>query len=253
VSPNEGRPGTDVSIKGEDFGTVRGAAAVSFNGSLGDVVSWNNESIQAKVPVGATDGDVRVINWASESSNGNNFNVGSYVTSVNPELARPGDKVSIYGRKLGDNAGEVRLGSDNVKIVSWSDREIVFEAPEKLGTGELVVSVGGEDCNPVRFRVARSVWYLAEGYTGGGFETYVLVQNPGDETRNVTMTFMEPGGRNTVRTYRIAPRSRYTVDVNEVLPDAEVSTRVTADGPVIVERAMYFNGRSGGTDSIGVR
>ncbi len=98
-----------------------------------------------------------------------------------------------------------------------------------------------------------SEWYLAEGYTGGGFETYVLVQNPADDTRNVTMTFMEPGGRNTTRTYRVPPRSRFSVGVNNVLPDAEFSTRVRADGPVIVERAVYFNGRSGGTDSIGIR
>ncbi len=98
-----------------------------------------------------------------------------------------------------------------------------------------------------------SEWYLPEGYTDKGFETWVLVQNPGDEQRNVTMTFMEPGGRNTVRVYVVPPRSRFTVGVDDVLPAAEVSTHVSADGPVIVERAIYFNNRSGGTDSVGIR
>ncbi len=98
-----------------------------------------------------------------------------------------------------------------------------------------------------------SVWYLAEGYTDQGFETWVLVQNPGDEARNVTMTFMEPGGRNTTRVYTVQPRSRFTVGVDEILPAAEVSTRVSADGPIIVERAIYFDNRSGGTDSLGIR
>ncbi|MCG2795225.1 MAG: DUF4965 domain-containing protein [Actinomycetia bacterium] len=98
-----------------------------------------------------------------------------------------------------------------------------------------------------------SEWYLAEGYTDQGFETWILVQNPGDEERNVTFTFMEPSGVNTTRSYQVAPRSRFTVGVDEILPASEVSTRVTADGPIIVERAMYFNNRSGGTDSLGVR
>jgi hypothetical protein len=96
-------------------------------------------------------------------------------------------------------------------------------------------------------------WYLAEGYTDQGFETWVLVQNPGDEFCDVTFTFMEPGGKNTVLKYLVAPRSRFTVGVDEILPASEVSTRVSSDHPIIVERAMYFNERSGGTDSIGIR
>ena len=109
----------------------------------------------------------------------------------------------------------------------------------------------GHDC--IGTPTPDSEWYLAEGYTDGGFETWILVQNPGDEVREVTFTFMEPSGKNTVRTYQVAPRSRFTVGVDDILPASEVSTRVTADGPVIVERAVYFNDRSGGTDSLGVR
>jgi len=40
----------------------------------------------------------------------------------------------------------------------------------------------------------RAIWYLAEGSTAGGFETWVLVQNPNDTPANVTLTFMTPGG-----------------------------------------------------------
>jgi len=109
----------------------------------------------------------------------------------------------------------------------------------------------GHDC--IGTPTPDSEWYLAEGYTAQGFETWVLVQNPGDETRNVVMTFMEPGGRNTVKNYQVAPRSRFTVGVDSILPASEVSTRVSADGPIIVERAIYFNNRSGGTASIGIR
>jgi len=98
-----------------------------------------------------------------------------------------------------------------------------------------------------------SEWYLPEGYTDQGFETWVLIQNPGDENRKVTVTFMEPGGRNTTKDYAVPARSRFTIGVDEILPSSEVSTRVIADGPIIVERAIYFNNRSGGTDSVGIR
>jgi len=109
----------------------------------------------------------------------------------------------------------------------------------------------GHDC--IGTPTPDSTWFLPEGYTDQGFETWVLIQNPGDEVRKVSVTFMEPDGVNTTRSYSVAARSRFTVSMNETLPRAEASTRVTADGPIIVERAVYFNNRSGGTDSIGIR
>ncbi|MBU2686274.1 MAG: DUF4965 domain-containing protein [Actinobacteria bacterium] len=109
----------------------------------------------------------------------------------------------------------------------------------------------GHDC--IGTPTPDSTWFLAEGYTAQGFETFVLVQNPGDEVRNVTFTYMEPNGTNTVKTAEVQPRSRFSVNVHDFLPDREMSVKVTADGPVIVERAIYFENRSGGTDSLGVR
>ena len=39
-----------------------------------------------------------------------------------------------------------------------------------------------------------ATWYLAEGSTGEGFETWVLVQNPGDTAVTVDLTFMTSTG-----------------------------------------------------------
>ena len=250
--PAAGRPGTDVAITGKDFGIARGASAVSFNGEPGEVVGWNNENIQVKVPVGATDGDVRVVNWTSEMSNGNAFDVGPYVSSVNPELARPGDRVTIYGGELGGEAGEVRLGSDKVKIVSWSNREVVIEAPDNIGTGELTVRVGDEECNPVRFRVARSVWYLAEGYTGGGFEEWVCIQNPEDRSNRVEITYMTQDGAVRKPDIDVPPLSRVTVSAGRDVPNEDVSVLLVSDGEILVERAMYWENRIEGHVSAGV-
>jgi hypothetical protein len=103
--------------------------------------------------------------------------------------------------------------------------------------------------------VPSNQWYLAEGYTGDSFDEYVLLLNPGDKPAGVDVVFMRPDGLKVNRTVNMAPRSRYTIHVDEVaqLESTEVSTKVTSDNPIVVERAEYFNfrGLPDGTDSIG--
>ena len=105
-------------------------------------------------------------------------------------------------------------------------------------------------------------WYLAEGSTGsdfrGGFQTWVLLQNPGSETANSQITYMTAEGSIAGPTATLAPGTRQTFDVSEVVPgNWSVSTMVTSDNPIIAERAMYWDS-GGGTyrqsahDSIGV-
>ncbi|MEJ5185823.1 MAG: S8 family serine peptidase [Candidatus Geothermincolales bacterium] len=82
-------------------------------------------------------------------------------------------------------------------------------------------------------------WYLAEGTTAWGFEEYLLVQNPNPERATVRLTFMFPDGRTQTRSYAMPGTSRLTVPVNSLF-SADHSTRVEADRPVVVERAMYW-------------
>lgn len=102
-------------------------------------------------------------------------------------------------------------------------------------------------------------WYLAEGYTGGAFDEYVLLMNPGDDTVSVKTTFMPSTGNNWSRTDTLKPHSRFTIHVDEQpgFSNAEVSTLVEGQNgaQVIAERAMYFvygNGWSDGHDAAGV-
>jgi pimeloyl-ACP methyl ester carboxylesterase len=95
-------------------------------------------------------------------------------------------------------------------------------------------------------------WYLAEGCTNGGFETWVLVQNPYDSPASVDLTFMTETGERPGPHLDLAPHSRQSVDVSKTVPDTwSVSTKVTSKQPVIAERAVYWNGRIEGHDSIG--
>ncbi len=36
-------------------------------------------------------------------------------------------------------------------------------------------------------------WYLAEGYTGGNFDEWILIQNPGDTDAATTLYLRAPG------------------------------------------------------------
>jgi len=101
--------------------------------------------------------------------------------------------------------------------------------------------------------VPSRTWYLAEGCTAQGFETWVLVQNPGAEAANVKLTYMTGKAVSAGPSFALAPSSRKTVNVSETLPDAaEVSTLVESDNPVVVERAMYGSARRWATDAAGV-
>ena len=96
-------------------------------------------------------------------------------------------------------------------------------------------------------------WYLAEGYTGGGFSTYILLQNPYSVATTVSVTYMIQGGGAEVRSHTVPAYSRYTIvaaNTSQVGPDKAFSTKLVGDQPIIVERAMYFDG--GGHATIGV-
>jgi SpoIID/LytB domain protein len=100
-------------------------------------------------------------------------------------------------------------------------------------------------------------WYFAEGYSGGDFDTWILMANPGEAPAAVTLTFMLPDASTREFQVTIPARSRSTVHVDD-LPDmgnTEFSTSVKAGSPIVAERAMYFNYylKDGGHDVMGLR
>ena len=97
-------------------------------------------------------------------------------------------------------------------------------------------------------------WYLAEGTTDYGFETYLLIQNPSNIKTTVQVTYLTAAGPVDKPAFTIDGNSRYSINVaddNDILPSKEMSFKVVADQRVIAERSMYWDGRRGGHDSIG--
>jgi hypothetical protein len=139
----------------------------------------------------------------------------------------------------------------STKVTSSEDtvveRSVFFDYKGKNGgTGAAAIA------NP------STEFYFAEGYTAEQFDTYLLLQNPGDHIADVQVTYIvDPSyGASVTRTYEVEPHSRYTVPVDNELPNAAFGITVQSMDavPIIAERSMYFDykGRNGGHAACGV-
>jgi SpoIID/LytB domain protein len=143
------------------------------------------------------------------------------------------------------------LGGSEIAVRVESDLPVVAERAMYFDYG----GKRGGSCT-LGAPAAGPRWYLAEGYTGGDFDTWVLVGNPTDEAARVKFTFLTQAGFAREAFFDVAPRSRFTLHVDDYFPDDEVSVIVEEAGGkgIVVERAMYFDykGRRGGHAAMGV-
>lgn len=91
----------------------------------------------------------------------------------------------------------------------------------------------------------KTAWYLAEGSSWPGFNTFLVMSNPGDETAIAKVDCMTTEGRNVSRAFPVTPGARQTVWLNEVkeLKGASFGISVESSRPIVVERSMYFDYR----------
>jgi hypothetical protein len=96
-------------------------------------------------------------------------------------------------------------------------------------------------------------WYLAEGSTGKPFETFLLVANPNGVASSIEITLFGSKGELEKLKLRMPAHARLTVPLNEVVPGVSgLSTYVSSEWPVVVERSMYMHGRQGGHAHVGI-
>jgi subtilisin family serine protease len=93
-------------------------------------------------------------------------------------------------------------------------------------------------------------WYLAEGSTVAPFETWVLLLNPNNVPTQVRLRFLREDGSVVEQAELVPPMGRQSVYVNSLFVTAGFATQVTADQPIVVERAMYFDRGLGGHDTL---
>ena len=101
-----------------------------------------------------------------------------------------------------------------------------------------------------------TTFYLPDGQTDSGRETWTLVQNPNSSDIQVEISYLTPNGSGNVTKIETIPKnSRKTFNM---LQHSGISGRAaimvkskTSGKKIMVERAMYWNNRGAGTDTIG--
>jgi hypothetical protein len=144
----------------------------------------------------------------------------------------------------------------DVSVKLSSDITFMAERPMYFEYAYTDFSAQGGHCVIGATSPARE-WFLAEGCTGGGFDEWLCLQNPGDDEATIEVTYYtQEVGAMDPKTTTILPGTRKTLMVNEdVGGDYQLSCgiRVISGPDVIVERPMYFNhdGYDGGHDVVG--
>lgn len=194
---------------------------------------------------------------------------GPVLAELDPDSGQSGSSVTVHGSNFGagDPASYVSFaGIPVTQYDSWTDSEISLHAPREASTGEVFVVTPWGTSNSMTFTVTvppppAFTWYLAEGSTGedaqGSFETWVLMQNPGDSSADVILTYMTDHGVKAGPRLTVPPASRKSINVADTVPGTwSVSTFVQSDKAIIVERSVYWNAegsfRQAATGSIGV-
>jgi Family of unknown function (DUF5719) len=139
------------------------------------------------------------------------------------------------------------IGAQSASIEVESDIPVIpersmYKDNKRGGSDSIGATTPSTDC------------YLAEGSTGYGFTTYLLVQNPNAASADVTVYCQTPAGEVVLEPFTVPGNSRKTLDVNGVLPDTDVSFRVHGSQPIVAERSMYWDNGTGVAmhDSIGM-
>ena len=106
-----------------------------------------------------------------------------------------------------------------------------------------------------------TTWYLAEGSTNNGYETWICVQNSNYADADITLTYLDENGNTAQEETTIPALRRFTRKVNNVIDMQNkdgVATIVASTNQVtvIAERAVYWNaslpdGQGGGHCSAG--
>jgi subtilisin family serine protease len=179
------------------------------------------------------------------------------ISGIVPDSGPAGTPVIIQGSAFGSTQGSSYVSFGGIQAdayTSWSDTRIVCDVSSGVA-GEVEVTVttpmGTSGGVPFTVTAPADTWYLAEGSTQGGMDTFILVQNPGDQAAEVTLSFMTGEGPKPGPTEVLPPHTRRTFKANDYALSHDVSTLVTSNRPVVAERSMYGNNYTWAHGSIG--
>lgn len=133
-----------------------------------------------------------------------------------------------------------------------SDLPIIAERAMYWGEGKPL----GEACHDaIGLPSPHMVFYMPDGQTSEGRETYTLVQNPNDAPAMVQVTYLRENGTGETSIFiTIPPDSRITFDMSQCVANGKAAVMVASLAPglkILAEQAVYWNSRGAGMDTTG--
>ena len=163
---------------------------------------------------------------------------------VRQEALPPHSRMTVYVRSIIPADNDVSLAVD-------SSENILVERPMYFRYHDSIT--GGHDV--MGAEAPRAEWYFAEGCSRDGFDTWLCLQNPGDEVALYDISYYcADGAVEERKDLVLGPHSRFTIPVhepglgigrfNDAHGDFSITVRTTNGTPLVVERPMYFRYRS---------
>jgi hypothetical protein len=275
LAPERGPVGTTVTVRGQGFGTPQGDSYVSF----GDVKAteygnWGDGEVECKVPAGVSGNCKVTVTTASGTSNEKAFNVmtstwylaegstawgfDAYVTVENPNA----DSVDVKFTYL-TNSGPVPGGTFTMaprSQLTVNPSDVVgnadFSTKVECTKGESIavdrtMFWGTEAHSSIGVTSPASTWYLPEGCSAYGFETWLLIENPNPTAATCNVTYMTEGAGPKTVVKTVPANTRQSFNMESDIGQQNASIQVSSDIPVIPERSVYRYNREEGADSIG--
>jgi len=232
------------------------------------------------VPSGATSGNVSVVTGAgasntravsiisprwylAEGSTAWGFSTFIYIENPNPTALTAnitympkGSTNVVQNVALPANSQTTVNPEDKLGSKDFSTMIVCSDASKTIAVDRTMVWTGpgapsSEGHSSVGVTSPAKTWYLPEGSSAWGFECWLLVQNPGATDASVDFTYMIEGIGPKKVTHSVKAHSRDTFNMETDIGQHDASVMITANQPVIPERAMYKNDRREGHESIG--
>ncbi len=193
--------------------------------------------------------------YMAEGASAGGFETWILVQNPGSETARVAVTYMTPSGKV--DGGEFLLGAGRRRSTNVGDTVKSMEVSTEVTSSRPVVAERSTYCNDRRCATSHigatapgKTWYMAEGASDGGFETWILVANPGPASARVDLTYMTEHGRVAGPSFDLEPGMRASRNVGDTVSSPDVSTQVVSSSPVVAERSTYFNGRRCATGSL---
>jgi hypothetical protein len=166
LQPDTVVAGTTARLRGERFGSTRGASQVMFGTRNAQSLTWTSTKILAVVPDDVTPGNASVVVDGEESNllPFKTANKPPVIEQMLPTSGEVGGTIQIKGRLFGvaKKDSKVRFDSIEATTTAWSDTALQAVIPVGAQTGPVRVVARGLESNPVAFTLIEPIAPLIE-------------------------------------------------------------------------------------------